>query len=78
MKHKLIISKTDADEASHHGTPWREKNSRIQRILLGCAVTSMILGMGCWILKNYAAFLFFGLGVLLMIAVYAIEFRRTK
>ena len=78
MKHKLIISKTDADEASHHGTPWREKSSRIQRILLGCAVASMITGMGLWILRQYATFLFFGLGILLMISVYAIEFRSTK
>lgn len=78
MKHKLIISKTDADEASHHGTPRREKSSRIQTILLGCAVASMIAGMVLWILRQYVTFLFFGLGILLMITVYTIEFRRTK
>ncbi len=78
MKQKLIISETDADEASHHGTPGGEKSSRIQQILLGCAVASMITGMGLWILRQYVTFLFFGLGILLMISVFAIEFRRTK
>jgi len=78
MKHKLIISKTDADEARHNGTPRREKSSRIQTILLGCAVASMIAGMVLWILRQYVTFLFFGLGILLMITVYTIEFRRTK
>lgn len=78
MKQKLIISKTAADEASHRGTPWREKNSRAQQVLLGCAVTSMIAGMGLWILRQYVCFLFFGIGVLLMISVYAIEFKKTK
>ena len=29
-------------------------------------------------MKHYAAFFFFGVGVLLMGAVYAIEFKRTQ
>lgn len=78
MKHKVSISKSQADEASHHAIPTVEGNSRVQRIILWCAVTSMISGMGCWLMKHYAAFFFFGVGVLLMGAVYAIEFKRTQ
>jgi hypothetical protein len=78
MKNKISISETDANEASHHGTPVIEKESKVQKRILGCAVTSMILGMGCWLLKNYAAFFFFGFGILLMGAVYAMDLKNMK
>jgi hypothetical protein len=78
MKNKISISKHDAEEASHHGQPIIEKESKAQRIIFGCAATSMILGMGCWLLKNYATFFFFGVGALLMGIVYIIDFKHMK
>jgi 4-hydroxybenzoate polyprenyltransferase len=46
-------------------------------MLLGLAVISMAVGMALWLIRNILTFLFLGLGVLLMIAVYAIEYKRT-
>jgi hypothetical protein len=87
MKHKISISKNDADEASHHGETKIEKDSRIQRILIASAGICVGIGAISYFLKGYdplfplTAYISgfaWAFCVLLMAIVCIVDFKKLK
>lgn len=73
----MKISRNQIERVRGWRFPPPRPESALQRILLGLAILCMAAGAGLWWIRNQMAFLFLGMGVLLMIAVYAIEYTRT-
>lgn len=53
------------------------KESRFERWVAGAMIASMLLGVLFWLLRNPLTFLFFGLGVLLLVATFVLQFVRN-
>jgi hypothetical protein len=73
----MKISRNPVERVRGWRFPPPRPESALQRILLGLAILCMVAGAGLWWIRNPQTFLFLGMWVLLMIAVYAIEYTRT-
>ena len=53
------------------------KESRIERWVAGAMIASMLLGVLFWLLRHPATFFFFGLGVILLVLTFVLQFVRN-